>query len=100
MEKPISEKCPSNLAIMGWYILTPDILSIIEKLPRIGEAEIQLTDALRIMAENQSVYAYYFKGKRYDIGDKFGFIKATIDFAIQRLELKEEVLKYIKTLGG
>ncbi|QWH53994.1 UTP--glucose-1-phosphate uridylyltransferase GalU [Bacillus mycoides] len=99
VEKPNIDKCHSNVAIMGRYILTPNILKILEKLPRINGAEIQLTDALRIMAEKQNVYAYYFNGERYDIGDKFGFIKATLDFAIKRPELKEDVLKYIKTLN-
>jgi UTP--glucose-1-phosphate uridylyltransferase len=84
---------------MGSYILTPNILKILEKLPRINGSEIQLTDDLRIMAEKQNVYAYYFNGKRYYIGDKFGFIQATIDFTIKRPELKKDVLKYIKTLN-
>lgn len=99
VEKPNINKCHSNVAIMGRYILTPNILEILEKLPRINGAEIQLTDALRIMVGKQNVYAYYFNGERYDIGDKFGFIKATLDFAIKRSELKEDVLKYIKTLN-
>lgn len=86
VEKPNVNQCHSNIAIMGRYILTPDIFNIIEKLPLIKGTEIQLTEALRIMTEKQNVYAYYFNGERYDIGDKFGFIKATIDFAIQRPE--------------
>lgn len=98
VEKPDVDQSHSNIAIIGRYILTPDIFNILEKLPLIKEKELQLTEAIRIMAEKQNVYAYYFNGERYDIGDKFGFIKATLDFAIQSPELKKEVLKYIKTL--
>ncbi|HHL3304386.1 TPA: UTP--glucose-1-phosphate uridylyltransferase GalU [Bacillus cereus] len=100
IEKPPSHTCISNLAIMGRYILTPDILEIIPKLPQINGMEIQLTDAIRIMAEQQNVYAYYFEGERYDIGDKFGFIKANLEYAMQRPKLKEELMAYLKILMG
>lgn len=100
IEKPPSHKCISNLAIMGRYILTPDILEIIPRLPQINGMEIQLTDAIRIMAEQQNVYAYYFEGERYDIGDKFGFIKANLEYAMQRPKLKEELMEYLKILMG
>ncbi|HDR6268572.1 TPA: UTP--glucose-1-phosphate uridylyltransferase GalU [Bacillus cereus] len=100
IEKPPSHKCISNLAIMGRYILTPDILEIISGLPQINGMEIQLTDAIRIMAEQQNVYAYYFEGERYDIGDKFGFIKANLEYAMQRPKLKVELMEYLKILMG
>ncbi|KXY30281.1 UTP--glucose-1-phosphate uridylyltransferase [Bacillus cereus] len=100
VEKPPSHKCTSNLAIMGRYILTPDILDKISELPQINGTEIQLTDAIRIMAEQQNVYAYYFEGERYDIGDKLGFIKANLEYAMQRPKLKEELMEYLKILMG
>lgn len=100
IEKPPSHKCISNLAIMGRYILTPDILEIIPRLPQINGMEIQLTDVIRIMAEQQNVYAYYFEGERYDIGDKFGFIKANLEYAMQRPKLKEELMEYLRILMG
>lgn len=96
VEKPDIKNAPSNYAIMGRYILTPDIFSILEDLPAGAGGEIQLTDALKILNDVQSVVAYPFNGVRYDVGDKFGFIKASVDFALQRDDLKDQVYDYLK----
>ncbi|MGR3762962.1 UTP--glucose-1-phosphate uridylyltransferase GalU [Rossellomorea sp. NS-SX7] len=98
VEKPKVEEAPSNYAIMGRYVLTPDILPILETLPPGSGNEIQLTDAIKILNETQHVLAYNFSGKRYDVGDKFGFIKATIDFSLRRPDLSENVRGYLKEL--
>lgn len=98
VEKPNKEDAPSNYAIMGRYILTPGIFSILENLPPGKGGEIQLTDAIKILNEKETVYAFEFKGKRYDIGNKIGFIKATIDFALFREDLKEELKEYLSEI--
>lgn len=100
VEKPSSEEAPSEYAIMGRYILTPEIFNILEDLPAGAGGEIQLTDALKYLNEKQPILAYNFSGKRYDVGDKFGFIKATIDFALQRKDLKDPVYEYLKEIVG
>lgn len=80
---------------MGRYILKADIFPILERIP-VGQGnELQLTDAINELNKQQAVLAYAFKGNRYDIGDKIGFIKATIDFALQREDIKKEVIDYI-----
>lgn len=81
---------------MGRYILRPEIFDILKELPPDSNGEIQLTDAIKIMNQSQTVLAYQFQGKRYDIGSKVGFIRATIDFALQRPDLQEDILKYLK----
>ncbi len=98
VEKPALEDAPSNYAIMGRYVLTPEIFNILENLPPGAGNEIQLTDAIKVLNQFQSVLAYNFAGQRYDVGDKFGFIKATVDFALQRDDLSVEVQEYIKEL--
>ncbi|XQY91548.1 UTP--glucose-1-phosphate uridylyltransferase GalU [Metabacillus sp. HB246100] len=98
VEKPKIGENPSNYAVMGRYILTPKIFNVLETLPPGAGGEIQLTDALVFLNEIQPVYAYQFSGIRYDVGDKLGFIKATIDFALQRDDLRSEVKAYISTL--
>jgi UTP--glucose-1-phosphate uridylyltransferase len=98
IEKPSREESPSKYAIMGRYILTPEIFDILDKTPSGAGDEIQLTDAIKELNKMQSVLAYNFQGKRYDIGDKIGFIKATIDFALQREDLSNDVLDYIKKI--
>ncbi len=100
IEKPSIELAPSNYAIMGRYILRPEIFDILDTLPAGAGGEIQLTDAIKLLNTTQPVLAYKFEGKRYDVGDKFGFIKATIDFALQREELKDDVLAYLKSIVG
>jgi len=96
VEKPSIEEAPSTSAIMGRYILTPEIFDILANLKPGAGGEIQLTDALKELLQSQKVLAYHFEGKRYDVGDKLGFIKATIDFGMQRHDLKEELFKYIQ----
>ncbi|MBZ5752727.1 MULTISPECIES: UTP--glucose-1-phosphate uridylyltransferase GalU [Metabacillus] len=96
VEKPKKEDAPSRYAIMGRYVLRPEIFDILKDLPPGSGGEIQLTDALKIMNQTHAVYAYEFQGQRYDIGNKMGFIRATIDFALQRQDLKEEVIGYLK----
>ncbi|WP_152656817.1 UTP--glucose-1-phosphate uridylyltransferase GalU [Oceanobacillus sp. CFH 90083] len=96
VEKPNAGEAPSNLAIMGRYILTPEIFPILETLAPGKDNEIQLTDALKQLNQTQEIVAYNFEGKRYDVGNKFGFIEATIDFALERPDLKASVLKYMK----
>lgn len=96
IEKPSMDHAPSNLAIMGRYVLTPEIFPILETLPPGKGNEIQLTDAIEKLNELQTVLAYNFEGKRFDIGNKLGFIKATIDFALNRKDLRTEVMDYIQ----
>lgn len=98
VEKPKSTEAPSRLAIMGRYILTPQIFNIIEKLPPGLGGEIQLTDAIRLLNRNQRILAYEFQGTRYDVGDKLGYIKATVEFALARKDLGQDVKEYLQTL--
>lgn len=95
VEKPMLHTAPSNLAIMGRYILTPDIFDILETLPTGAGGEIQLTDALNKL---DFVNACEFTGKRYDIGDKFGFLKANIEFALMRPDLKEDLQMFLSKI--
>lgn len=96
IEKPSIEEAPSNLAVMGRYILTPGIFEILENLPPGKGGEIQLTDALAKLNQTEKVLAYSFEGDRYDIGGKLGFIQATIDFALNRDDLREDVRAYME----
>jgi UTP--glucose-1-phosphate uridylyltransferase len=98
VEKPDPSSVPSNFAIIGRYILTPQIFSILERLPSGPGGEIQLTDAIRRLLEQQPVYAYKIEGTRYDAGDKLGFLKATVEFALKRGGLGEEFRAYLKQL--
>lgn len=95
VEKPDQGQAPSSFAIMGRYILTPVIFQILEELPPGAGGEIQLTDAIQILNQTEKVLAYEFKGDRYDVGDQFGFIQATLDFALKRPDLKEKLERYI-----
>jgi UTP--glucose-1-phosphate uridylyltransferase len=95
VEKPKPERAPSNLAIIGRYILTPDIFETLESQPPGAGGEIQLTDALKRLLKKRPIYGYLIKGARYDAGDKLGFIKATIDFALRNKELSEGLKDYI-----
>lgn len=96
VEKPKLEEAPSNLAIMGRYILTPRIFEILDSLPPGAGGEIQLTDALARLNAHEAIYAYEFEGTRYDVGEKFGFIQTTIEFALMREDLREDVLAYLR----
>ena len=98
VEKPKREQAPSNLAIMGRYILTPEIFSYLEKQERGAGGEIQLTDAIQKLSEAQKVFGYCFEGKRYDVGEKLGFILTTIEFALKNEELREPILEKLKQL--
>lgn len=100
VEKPKKEMAPSRYAIMGRYVLRPEIFKILTKLP-VDQAsnELQLTDAINELNKEQAVLAYNFEGNRYDIGDKVGFIKATIDFALHRDDIRNEVLAYLRDIN-
>ncbi|MGM0438120.1 MAG: UTP--glucose-1-phosphate uridylyltransferase GalU [Bacillota bacterium] len=98
IEKPAIDKAPSNLAILGRYVITPDIFPIIENTPPGKGGEIQLTDALKTLGEKRKVYAHNFSGKRYDVGNKMGFLKATVEFALNREEFADEFEDYLKNL--
>jgi UTP--glucose-1-phosphate uridylyltransferase len=95
VEKPRSEDAPSDLAIIGRYILTPDIFEVLEDLPPGRGGEIQITDALGELLSKRAVYGYVFEGTRYDAGDKLGFLKATVDFALGNSELSGEFKRYL-----
>ncbi|MFF2752141.1 UTP--glucose-1-phosphate uridylyltransferase GalU [Psychrobacillus sp. NPDC058041] len=96
VEKPSIQNAPSNQAIVGRYILTPGIFDELEKVQPDSKGEIQLTDAIDSLLMKESIYSYIFEGKRYDVGDKFGFLQATFDFALKRDDLKEPLLAYLK----
>jgi UTP--glucose-1-phosphate uridylyltransferase len=95
VEKPSPEKAPSNVAIIGRYILTPAIFDILETQDIGAGGEIQLTDAIFRLMQDESVYAYNFHGTRYDTGEKLGYLKTIIDFALERPDLKHEVRSYL-----
>lgn len=99
VEKPEPGKAPSNIAILGRYIITPEIFDILEDLPTGKGGEVQLTDALKELAKKEAMYAYNFEGRRYDVGDKLGFLEATVDFALKRPELRDEFINYLKQLN-
>ncbi|PEJ59461.1 UTP--glucose-1-phosphate uridylyltransferase [Bacillus sp. AFS002410] len=96
VEKPAKGTQPSNLAIMGRYLLTPEIFEFLEEQEVGAGGEIQLTDAIQKLNKIQRVFAYDFEGKRYDVGEKLGFITTSIDFALQRDDLKHDLMAYIK----
>jgi UTP--glucose-1-phosphate uridylyltransferase len=99
VEKPPQEEAPSNLAIIGRYILPPEIFPILEKTKPGKGGEIQLTDALKTLLETDKIYGYEFEGTRYDTGNKLGFLKATVEFALKRPGLGEKFRDYLKTLS-
>lgn len=98
VEKPATGTAPSNLAIMGRYILTPEIFSFLDRQEQGAGGEIQLTDAIQYLNELQTVYAYDFEGKRYDVGEKLGFIQTTLEMALQKDELRTDLLLYLESL--
>lgn len=97
IEKPSLEEAPSNIAILGRYIITPEIFNILENTKPGKNGEIQLTDALKNLIGKEAMYAYNFEGKRYDVGDKLGFLQATIEFALKKEELREDFIDYLNT---
>ncbi len=98
VEKPSIEEAPSNIAILGRYILDPKIFEVLEKTEVGKGGEIQLTDALVNLAKERNIIAYDFIGKRYDVGDKLGYLQATVEYALERKELKEDFKSYLKSL--
>ncbi|MGL4911990.1 MAG: UTP--glucose-1-phosphate uridylyltransferase GalU [Romboutsia sp.] len=96
VEKPEPGKAPSNIAILGRYIITPEIFDILEDLPAGKGGEVQLTDALKLLSKKEAMYAYNFEGRRYDVGDKLGFLEATVDYALKRPELKDGFIDYLR----
>ncbi|EOS22699.1 UTP-glucose-1-phosphate uridylyltransferase [Lachnospiraceae bacterium 3-1] len=98
VEKPSLEEAPSNIAVLGRYIITPEIFGFLETQDAGQGGEIQLTDALKRLAKEQAMYAYDFKGHRYDVGTKTGFIQANIEFALRSEELKDEMKGYLQNL--
>jgi UTP--glucose-1-phosphate uridylyltransferase len=99
VEKPDPARAPSNLAIIGRYILTPEIFRHLEKTRADKRGEIQLTNGLRSLLKEQPIYGYQFQGKRYDTGNKLGFLKATVEFALKRPDLGEDFRAYLLSLG-
>ncbi len=95
VEKPKQEDAPSNFAVLGRYVFTPAIMQELENTKRGKDGEIQLTDAIRTLMEKEDVYAFEFEGKRYDLGDKLGFLKATVEFALRRDDLSEQFGEYL-----
>jgi UTP--glucose-1-phosphate uridylyltransferase len=98
VEKPAPEEAPSDLAIIGRYILTPQIFRHLEKTPPDAKGEIQLTNGLRSLLRRQPIAAYRFQGKRFDTGNKLGFLKATVEFALKRSDLGDDFRGYLKSL--
>lgn len=99
VEKPKQEEAPSNLAIIGRYILTPTIFETLERTPLGAGGELQLTDGLRgLLSAGENIYGYTFDGKRHDAGDKLGFLKATVEFALKRPDLGPDFAEYLRSL--
>ena len=96
VEKPAVEEAPSRLAVLGRYVITPEIFAILEQTAPGRGGEIQLTDALKVLAKEQVMYAYDFVGRRYDVGDKQGYLEATVEYALRRPELREKFLRYLQ----
>lgn len=98
VEKPKPEDAPSNLAVIGRYILTPYIFETLERTPLGAGGELQLTDGLRLLLQKEKLYGFCFEGKRHDTGDKLGFLKATVDFALKRSDLGGDLKKWLREL--
>jgi len=98
VEKPPKESAPTNLAIIGRYILTPDLFDVLLQVNKDAKGEIQLTNGLRLLLKKRPIYGYKFKGTRYDAGNKLGFLKATVEFALKRKDLGEPFRQYLRSL--
>jgi len=98
IEKPNRDEAPTNIAILGRYIITPEIFKILENTKKGVGGEIQLTDGLKELAKIQKMFAYIFEGRRYDVGSKIGFLEATVDFALKREDLKESFKAYLNKI--
>jgi UTP--glucose-1-phosphate uridylyltransferase len=99
VEKPRPQEAPSNLAVIGRYILTPTVFETLSNLQAGAGGELQLTDGLRALLKKEKIYGYVFDGKRHDTGDKLGFLKATVEFALKRPDLGGPLRQYLKTLN-
>ena len=99
VEKPASSEAPSRMAIIGRYVLRPEIFEILQKQPPGRGGEIQLTDGLAQLARRRKMYGCVFAGERYDIGDKFGFVRATVAYALKRPDLKDKVTEYLRSFA-
>ena len=99
VEKPAREEAPSHMAVLGRYIIKPQIFDILAQTKPGKGNEVQLTDALKVLAREDAVYAYDFEGQRYDLGDKLGFLKATVEFALRRKDLGEPFKSYLKEMA-
>ncbi|MEQ8154576.1 MAG: UTP--glucose-1-phosphate uridylyltransferase GalU [Clostridiaceae bacterium] len=97
VEKPSVEEAPSNVAILGRYIITPYIFEILKNTEPGKGGEIQLTDALKELISHEAMYAYNFEGRRYDVGDKLGFLEATVEYALRKEELREPFIEYLNS---
>lgn len=95
VEKPAIKDAPSNMAILGRYIISPEIFGILEQTEPGKGGEIQLTDGLKALAQREAMYAYDFEGRRYDVGDKQGFLEATVEYALRNTELRDDFLNYL-----
>jgi UTP--glucose-1-phosphate uridylyltransferase len=98
VEKPKMEDAPSKLAVIGRYVLTPRIFEMLERTPLGAGGELQLTDGMRQLLQHEKIYALRFEGKRHDTGDKLGFLKATVEFALKRQDMGEAFREYLKAL--
>lgn len=98
VEKPPKEEAPSNVAVLGRYVITPEVFRHLEHTKPGAGGEIQLTDALKTLAAEQGMYAYNFEGRRYDVGDRMGFLEATVEFALRRDDLHDEFVAYLKKI--
>ena len=96
VEKPAVNEAPSRLAVLGRYIITPEIFTILENTAPGRGGEIQLTDALKVLAQRQAMYAYDFVGRRYDVGDKQGYLEAMVEYAMRREDLRDKFLAYLQ----
>jgi UTP--glucose-1-phosphate uridylyltransferase len=99
VEKPRAEEAPSNLAVIGRYILTPTVFETLSGIKAGAGGELQLTDGLRQLLKKEKIYGYVFEGKRHDTGDKLGFLKATVEFALKRPDLGGPLRQYLKSLN-
>jgi UTP--glucose-1-phosphate uridylyltransferase len=99
VEKPAAKEAPSQLAIIGRYVLRPEIFSILQSLPPGRGGEIQLTDGLARLVQERKIFGCEFTGDRYDIGDKFGFVRATVAYALKRKDLRDKLIEYLKSLN-
>lgn len=98
IEKPKPEEAPTDVAVLGRYVITPEIFEKLETTQPGAGGEIQLTDALKALAKEQPMFAYDFEGRRYDVGDRLGFLEATVEYALRRDDLKDDFKAYLKSV--